>query len=636
MKISYKHLVNKIDAKPSISELSDKLFQLGHEHEVFDEIFDIEFTPNRGDCLSVNGLARDLKLFYEIKIIDSFYKKDIKPLLLNFNNNFKKYCKNISFLKIEIDEIPTEHFDYVNNYLYSANTKENNFFTDISNYISYETGQPTHCYDSKKLGDVLKLDFLKDNTEFKTLLGNTIHLEKGDLVFLDKNGQVINLAGVIGGKNTACDKNTKSVIIECAHFDPEKIINKAVKYNLNSDAAYKFERGTDPNCHEYVLRRFIKIVEDYTKIKKIEMFSQSQDEFSKIEIPFDAHKINQILGTNEGHETYIGYLIKLGFAERNNVIQVPSYRSDISTINDLSEEIARAIGYDNIKKEQIDISTKNKEENNTQTEESIKNLLISHGFYEVINNPFVSENNNQSIVIDNPLDSNKKFLRTCLKSSLINNLEYNERRQHDSVKLFEISDIYHKDTKSNKRVLSAIAAGRVDKNYEDFSKKINENYFLSIFENVIEPEKLNLSSISRDTIKSKSKSQIIYLEVDLDSFLKTNIKTQLKEQTKIKEFDYTKISDFPCSIRDLSYSVKKPDKFEELQDYILNFDHELLKEKFIFDYYNNKEVSEVKIGFRFVFQARNSTITDDEFNDVINKIVDYTNKIESVSIPGLE
>ena len=294
MKISYKHLVRKIDAKPSVNELSDKLFQLGHEHEVSDEIFDIEFTPNRGDCLSVNGLARDLKLFYEIKIIDNHYEKDIKPLLLNFNNNVKKYCKNISFLKIEIDEIPTEHFEYVNNYLYSTKSKENNFFTDISNYISYETGQPTHCYDSEKLGDVLKLDFLEDKTEFKTLLGNTIHLEKGDLVFSDKNGQVINLAGVIGGENTACDKNTKSVIIECAHFDPEKILNKAVKYNLNSDAAHKFERGTDPNCHEYVLRRFIKIVEDYTKIKKIEIFSQSHDKFSNIEIPFDANKINQI------------------------------------------------------------------------------------------------------------------------------------------------------------------------------------------------------------------------------------------------------------------------------------------------------------------------------------------------------
>ena len=321
---------------------------------------------------------------------------------------------------------------------------------------------------------------------------------------------------------------------------------------------------------------------------------------------------------------------------RDNVIQVPSYRNDISTMNDLSEEIARAIGYDNIKKEQIDISIKNKLENNTQSEESIKNLLIGHGFYEVINNPFVSENNNQSIVIDNPLDSNKKFLRTNLKNSLINNLEYNERRQHDSVKLFEISDIYLKDTKSNKRVLSVIASGRVDKNYEDFSKKISKDYFLNIFENIIELEKLNFSSISRDTIKSKSKSQIIYLEVDLDSSLKTNIKTQLKEQTKIKEFNYIQTSDFPCSIRDLSYSVKEPEKFEELQDYILNFDHDLLKEKFIFDYYNNKEVSEVKIGFRFVFQARNSTITDDEVNDVINKIVDYTNKIESVSIPGLE
>ena len=161
MKISYKHLLNFIPSKPSINDISQKLFQLGHEHEIIDDIFDMELTPNRGDCLSINGILRDLAVFYEVNQSTQLYEKELQPLSLNFVNRAQDACPHISFLKIEIEEDTMPYQGVLKEYFDNPEIKKNNFFTDISNYISYETGQPTHCYDSKRLMNHFHLKLLK-------------------------------------------------------------------------------------------------------------------------------------------------------------------------------------------------------------------------------------------------------------------------------------------------------------------------------------------------------------------------------------------------------------------------------------------------------------------------------------------
>ena len=127
---------------------------------------------------------------------------------------------------------------------------------------------------------------------------------------MNKNREVINLAGIIGGKSTACSETTTSVLIECAYFNPEMIQGKTVKYAINSDAAYKFERNTDPSCHEYVLRRFLKLIEEHSKIIKVELFTYNdmKNFTKKIDIEFDYKKINKILGIEISYKTIIDYL----------------------------------------------------------------------------------------------------------------------------------------------------------------------------------------------------------------------------------------------------------------------------------------------------------------------------------------
>lgn len=634
MKIAYQHLKKNIKSNPSYKELSEKLFQLGHEHEISNNILEMEFTPNRGDCLSLDGLLRDLALFYNVSLKRDYYRDEIDPFEIDFVNNSEKFCNKISFLKIQVKDIPNEYNGLMKNYFSDLDIKKNNFFADVSNYISYETGQPTHCYDSEKIYGPIKLEFLDKSCKFETLLEKTIELDKQSLVFMDCNNQIINLAGIIGAKNTSCHADTKSVIVECAYFDPEIILGKSLKYGINSEAAHKFERNTDRESHDYVLRRFIKIVENHANIEKIELFSKSYTTPKIVQIPFDVNAVNQILGTNINKTECTEYLTKLGFEIQKDTIFIPSFRNDVTSINDISEEIARAKGYDNIKDQNFKINIPSVSKSKASSEENkLKSLLIDQGFYEVINDPFVSQRSINSVIVDNPLDSNRKFLREDLKNSLISNLSYNERRQKDSIKLFEISDIYLSNSTSVKRVLGIIASGRIGKNYRDFSKNINQKYIKSLLGDYIKLNDSHFIDVPREEVDSKSKSIIVYLEIEINNHLKINY--QSNYIPNINNINYSQISDFPSSSRDISFSLKDLSKCKVLERSILGFNHDLLKEAFIFDYYINKNTNEIKIGFRFTFQSHNKTITDKDVEAVMKIIISKALSIDTVCIPGL-
>jgi phenylalanyl-tRNA synthetase beta chain len=638
MKLSYSHLIDKIPCKPSIEDISQKLFQLGHENEIDNNILDIEITPNRGDCLSVNGILRELKSFYEIDIDDEYYEGNIKDFDIEFSNNSPIYCPRVSFLKIDIDNIDFDYKGCLKNYFDDLKIKKNNFFTDISNYISYEMGQPTHCFDAANISGQISLDFIETNTTFQTLLDQSVKLSKKNLVFTSNN-EIISLAGIMGGKKTACNQKTKSVIVECATFNPEAIIGKSIEYNLQSDAAYKFERGVDPLSHETVLRRFAKIVEEHTDIKNIQIFSKTYQDFSRKEISFDFLKINKILGIDIDLRQSSEILKNLGFKIRNGSILPPSYRSDINTNNDIAEEVARVIGYDNISRGQgkFNISYNLENTEGIYAEREVKLSLLNDGFFEVINNHFSFKQEKNSLIIDNPLDTNKKFIRTNLKESLIENLAYNERRQKDSVKLFEISDVYLKpNVQIPKKIIGIIATGRIGKNYKDFSKKIDKQYLENILKNNFLSSKKGVIEIPRERVNSKKSTPIFYIELELNELLNNIVLDEKRVFEFPKTFtQYQEISDFPSSFRDLSFSVKDPGVSKQLQNLILDFQHPILKEGFIFDYFVNKSTNEIKIGFRLIFQSKIKTIEEEEVNNVLNAIIDDALSLKMVEIPGL-
>jgi phenylalanyl-tRNA synthetase beta chain len=275
MKIVYSHLLNFLEKKPSLEELSDKLFQLGHEHEIEGEVLDLEITPNRGDCLSLKGIARDLNHFYKADLDTKHYDADIPESDFAFENKAEDLCPNISFVEIEIEGKVKDYAPYLENYFQDLKLNKNNLFTDISNYLAYETGQPTHCYDASKINGPLVLEKRNKQEKFKTLLGSEIELKGENLVFTI-NDVAVDLAGTMGDESTSCSADTTKVLVECAYFKPEEILGKARQYNLNSEASYKFERGVDYLAQEQVLRRFIAIVSDHAKIKSLALKTEQR------------------------------------------------------------------------------------------------------------------------------------------------------------------------------------------------------------------------------------------------------------------------------------------------------------------------------------------------------------------------
>ena len=158
MKILYKHILSFLEEKPSIEDISEKLFQLGHENEITNEIIDIEFTPNRGDCLSAYGIARDLGVFYKFNSWLDIDNSNIEPLQIDFTNKCSEDCPFIIFLNIEIDGEIKKYQPYIEDYFQNLGVKKNNFFTDMSNYLAYEIGQPTHCYDFDKINNEIEFN----------------------------------------------------------------------------------------------------------------------------------------------------------------------------------------------------------------------------------------------------------------------------------------------------------------------------------------------------------------------------------------------------------------------------------------------------------------------------------------------
>ena len=632
MKICERHLRKFILDDLDKETLSKKLVQLGHENEIINDIIDIELTPNRGDCLSLLGIARDLNVFYKTNLNLPIYQNEIEHFNLQFKNEAETECPSINFLNISVKNLPEKYISEVESYFIDLNLKKNNFFTDISNYVAYEMGQPTHCYDSEKIDGSITLSKENTNENFLTLLDQEISLKGSSLIFRD-NKNIINLAGIIGGKKTSCGTQTKNVIVESAYFNPESIIGKSIKYNINSEAAHKFERGVDPLMQEKALRRFIYLVEQHVEIENLKLYKYSNADFKNNELDSNISNINKILGTDIKQEDYLEILVKLGFKIDGKII-VPSYRFDIRHQNDLAEEIARTIGYDKIKpidfKPIINTSTRD------LSEDKLKQFLKDNGFYEVINMPFAKKSDKNSITIDNPLDINKNSFRSDLSSSLISNLDFNEKRQKDSIKLFEISDIYSlKDELMYEKKFSILVSGRQGHNYLEFTKKLDEDYLVGLFRKLDFDIKPFISSFDRQKIDSKIKNPIFLFEIRLDEFINQLNLNNVELKNKIKFKPYKEISEYPSTYRDISFAFSDATLIKKLENIIDKYDNISLKESFVFDYYHDIKSNRIKLGFRFIFQNQEDTLTDEAVDIIMDEIIEIALTQGDIEIPGL-
>ena len=383
---------------------------------------------------------------------------------------------------------------------------------------------------------------------------------------------------------------------------------------------------------ENTLRRFISIVEDHTKIINLSIYQKVYQDYEKKCIENDKSKVEKILGIEIEDDIFTQTLENLGFRIDEKIL-IPSFRHDVEDLNHIAEEVARVVGYNKIPLKDLDILPKEIVQN--KNEDSLRLLLANKGFYETINFPFESENEGSSIKLDNPLDSNKPFLRSSITNSLIRNLEYNERRQKDSIKLFEISNLYELEKNLiEKRKLAVIMSGRIGHNYKDFNKFIDLEYFKKVLSE-ISGDFIDIQEIPRSIVNSKNNSKIFFAEIELSELTIKKDTKSLRSFINFNNIVYNDISEYPSINRDLSFLIKNESKIEELECVINDFKNPLLVDSFGFDFYNDPKNNNIKIGFRFVFQSGKKTLTDIEVDKVMGDIVKSTLSLGDIEIPGI-
>ena len=311
-----------------------------------DEIIDFELTSNRGDLLSIIGMAYELGAIYgkKVKTMDTRYKEIEESITNQFNIDIKtsncsmflaKKAKNIT-----IKESPS----FIKNRLIACGIRPINNVVDISNYVMLETGQPLHYYDANRLGDTLIVRMAKDNEKLITLDSEERILSKDDIVIANKN-EAVGLAGVMGGLTTEVENDTKDIIIEAAIFDSIKV-RKTSKKILRSESSNRFEKGLDPKRTRLAVERSCYLLEKYADAEIVsDMLVYDKSSVDDKIIELNSNKTNSVLGIDIDIEKQINILKSLGFVVRKNknVIKVivPSRRLDINIQEDLIEEIGR-------------------------------------------------------------------------------------------------------------------------------------------------------------------------------------------------------------------------------------------------------------------------------------------------------
>ena len=266
----------------------------------------------------------------------------------------------------------------------------------------------------------------------------------------------------------------------------------------------------------------------------------------------------------------------------------------------------------------------------------IESFLCKNGFLEVINFPFTSKKEEQTIIIDNPLDSNRENFRTSIKDSLVENLLYNERRQKDSIKLFEISDIYTKQTEiKQEKKLGLIISGRQGNNFREFSKKLDYEYLNQLLNINSKNQFFKINEIPRNTIDTKKKDKIYYVEVLINDIPESFFLNLHKDNKIINFVSYKPISEYPSSSRDFSFSITDLDKVDDIIKALNGISDEIITDSFIFDFYKNYKMNSIKLGYRFIFQSQNKTLSEEEINKKVQEIINPITELEGVSIPGM-
>lgn len=629
-----------------------------------DKIINIGLTPNRSDAMSHMGVARDLRAALIQKGIKS---ELITPSVSSFHINSRTQKVNVyvedskmcpRFSGVCIDNIIVKDSPkWLQNKLKAIGIVPINNVVDITNYVLHESGNPLHAYDLDKISTKsIHVKTLKNNSNFTTLDGKSRQIRDSDLMICD-NDTPMCLAGIFGGSKHGISINTSSIFLESAYFNPVTIRKSAKYHGLNTDASFRFERGTSIENVEYALKRAAILICELCDGK---ISSDIIDEFPKkpneVSILLNFEKTNRLIGQEIPREEIKSILTSLDF-KINNItetgvgITVPFYRHDIYRECDVVEEILRIYGYNKINlSNKLSIPTNIGNENlSFKIEKTIAQSLMPLGFNEIMNNSLTNNQlnlfNRKDVVILNSISNDVSKLRTTLLESSLKTLKYNINRKNENLKYFEFGKIYESinDSYNENRRLSITYSGKIlSKSWRNefinaefyslkniiiniFSKlsiEFNENPIeLNGFEKTlglfIKDKKLAIIGlVDKNTCdKFDIKQEVFYASIDIDlvhKYLNTNFQK------------YKPLSKFQPVEKDMSFIIDKNIEYSQIKDLLMKSQIKNLINMNLFDVYEGDKIGNNKKSYALNFTLSNSekTLNEKEIHLAMNKIQD--------------
>jgi phenylalanyl-tRNA synthetase beta chain len=587
-----------------------------------DTIFDIEITPNRGDCLSHLGVAREISVITDKKLKD-LEKIDIDQTengKINIEIEAKNLCNQYSAIYIQSVKVAPSP-EWLKNRLISLGSRPINNVVDITNYVLLEWGQPLHAFDASKItNSKIIIRQSKEQEKIVTLDGQVRTIPDGSLVIADQE-KAIAAAGIMGGANSQVDNNTQDIIIESAEFDAASIRKTSKVLGLSTDASYRFERGIDSGRVFESAKYAAKLITEIAG-GSISDVIYTGEVPGKQTIKMEYDKINALLGLKLSSENINKILINLGFEIENNNASIPLWRHDIAIWQDLAEEIGRVYGYEKITPIEMDIT---KASNNTDyfKKEYLKESLTDFGFSETVNYVFVSAYDAQTdeiethdlLEIKNPMQNENKYLRNSLIPGLLKNVAKNP--SFDPILLFEFGHIF--DIHNEKNSIGLIASGK------DSKKKIEAALEL-LKEKLKIGNEIEILEISKDKLlKKKIRKSSVYaceliLANELDNLVLTEkIDTPEAPVTKVL---FKQVSKYPPAVRDLAFIAKDDVDSHDIMNTILNLSENILLVD-LFDEFSSPKfgVKKKNIAYHIYLQDMQKALLDSEADQIIKKIV---------------
>lgn len=667
MGISLNWLKEYIDYDWTPEELAHRLTMAGIaiegvEADGEDCIMELDLTPNRGDCLGMINLAREIAALNgnSVRIAPVSLKEngehieDYIAVELADPDLCRRYAARL-VKNVVIRESP----EWMQKYLINSGIRPINNIVDITNYVMLETNQPLHAFDYHLLqGDNKKIVVrrARENEKFITLDENERILDSEMLVITDSQ-RAIALAGVMGGFNTEIKDDTRDVLIESAWFLGPNIRRTSRRLALRTDSSQRFEKGTDINGLVYAVNRAAALMQELADGEVVQGVCDAYpDPQPNRVITLRPDRVNRLLGTQISTEEIKGYLQNLTFPieESDGVLKVeaPSYRPDITMEVDLIEEVARLYGYDKINAVLPVGNTTQGGLNAIQKFRDRVRGLMARNLFEVVTYSFINPAHldnlrlpadaaeRKAVVVANPLSEEQGIMRTTLLPGLLFTAATNLARKNENLTFFEMGAVFHPSDGHlplEKVKLGAIVTGSNDINWLQNRVNLDFYYLKGVTEDLL--RQINISDYDFEPVQNESyhpgrtarimsgntvlgiigevhplvlqnydiKPRCCVLELDVEALYACS-----QDRVMMQE-----ITRYPAVERDMAILVEVPRHTSEVLAVIKEAGSEYLRRVVVFDVYTGEQVPAgyKSMAFRFLFQAPDRTLTDSEINE---------------------